>query len=151
MFPSHTQAHRYCTRLCYSVATFPRLVFQDVLREYTRSRCVARSYVCVRARACMWCSRIHSRIYPRRRGGRGVTRQGFNGILFTGFVPRLGKHSVPMPTSLWTTILLRVLLYIGPLQERRYLRDGFLSCILGRVFLNGEMSGEITVSRLFDS
>lgn len=27
-------------------------------------------------------------------GGREVTRQGFNGILFTGFVPRLGKHSV---------------------------------------------------------
>lgn len=38
--------------------------------------------------------RAYRVIYIRGEGGRKVTRQGFNGILFTGFVPRLGKHSV---------------------------------------------------------
>lgn len=36
-------------------------------------------------------------LYICRRRGRAATRQGFNGILFTGFVLRLGKHSLLRP------------------------------------------------------
>lgn len=39
-------------------------------------------------------TRTRTSSYICRREGRAATRQGFNGILFTGFVPQLGKHSV---------------------------------------------------------
>lgn len=115
----------------FSSSRFPRRL----------ARVHKKSHVCMCA--CMCGAHAYTVVYIRG-GGREVTRQGFNGILFTGFVPWLGKHSGPMPTSLWMTILLRILLYIGLPQKRRYLRDGFLSCILGRVFLRGKVSREIT-------
>jgi len=51
------------------------------------------SHVRLCTRPCMVHTHIPTVVYIRE-GGREVTRQGFNGILFTGFVPRLGKHSV---------------------------------------------------------
>jgi len=42
---------------------------------------------------------VHTVAYIRGGGEREVTRQGFNGILFTGFVPRLGKHSASADPS----------------------------------------------------
>lgn len=89
-----------------SSSRFPR----DVSRGYTRETCrtVGRTYmyiyvdmcVCVGMRASVWSGWMaHTVVYIRGGGGREVTRQGFNGILFTGFVPRLGKHSASADPS----------------------------------------------------
>ena len=57
-----------------------------------------------------WCTYIL--VYLCTRRGREATRQGFNGILFTGFVLRLGKHSA-----------LRLLRLLQLLRRRRRRRS----------------------------
>lgn len=94
MFPSHTQ-----TPLLHPLALFGR-DFSSSRFPRRFARVHKKSHVRICVYVCVCGARAYTVVYIRGGGGREVTRQGFNGILFTGFVPRLGKHSVPMPTSL---------------------------------------------------